>query len=282
MALIIDHSTSAVISDINHEIGTSAHRVGKFGALQRWKLKLSDRERLKREREEIGKDYSTEPEYRQLLQEYVDAKLLLHSLRKSMYYPYDAYAEREGDFTPVLARCKELSRQIREMRGQKIVMAWGDTPPAQKPTVYDKPLLYAMDDHTCSYVDDWSAEESIACPVAGEHWFKGLPYCRKHFGTIRTEAKTERRWKQAQAKARHRASQLSGDWSLQREERCSEKRCDKPMPHIHASGRVYYDVKASGEYEVPKQEQLAALLPKDERPMLPHGKANGRRGSYFA
>jgi len=220
LALVIDRETAAIVSNINFEIGKGARFDAVFGR---------------------GPNYIPNNDYERLLGEYVQAKLRLHQLRKSLYYPFSTYAEREGDLRPVLDCCKELRQTIRAMRQDIPAAAWGEAAPEPAPTPHDKPLLYAMDSYECS--------SDTACPKQGEYWYYGRPYCRQHFAQARFNLKRERRWKQQQARAR-RAAQLSGDWSVAAEkthgaeenpkppEPCSYAGCTRIKPHVHSFGRV--------------------------------------------
>lgn len=240
LALVIDRATSAIVSNLNYEIGRGArykHVLGRAGSGY----------------------YSVDDydEYQRKLQEYVQAKLHLHQLRKSMYYPFDSYAEREGDMQPLLDRCVELRKTIRDMRRDIPAAAWGDLPPAAAPTPYDKPLLHAMEIHDCGYMIV-EFDEERACPVQAEHWYHGVPYCRKHFAQARYDARVERKIKQQQAKARHRVMEMSGSWSVAKEEKedpnfgyhesgfittpggCKIPGCMRTRSHVHSFGGVSY------------------------------------------
>jgi hypothetical protein len=238
LALVLDRATSAQVSRINYEIGHDVqlhphyYKGQSFGRWRNFRNRdydraldeyqnLSDDERRKKLQGE-STDYET------LLKEYVELKLYLHTLRKSMYYPYDAYAEREGDFTEVLERCREIRSKIKALRGDCQSAVWGDFAPEPQPTVNDKPLLYAMDDHQCSY-------------------FAGLPYCRSHQGQARKDAKEQRRAKQQSARQRHRVAYMTGDYSCAPEklsEPCTYKEfgekfpCGRSYPHVHYGGRI--------------------------------------------
>lgn len=240
LALVIDRATSAIVSNLNYEIGRGAHYKHVLGRAGSGYFS--------------GGEYD---EYQRKLQEYVQAKLRLHQLRKSMYYPFDSYAEREGDLQPLLDRCVELRKIIRGIRRDIPAAAWGDLAPAPTPTVHDKPLLYAMDIHDCSY-QIVEFEEERDCAVQAEHWYHGMPYCRKHLTQARYDAKVERKIKQQQAKARHRAALLSGDWSIAKEEKedpnfgyhesgflatqekCKIPGCLRTAAHVHNFGGVSY------------------------------------------
>jgi hypothetical protein len=252
MVLVLDRATSAKMSEINYEIGHDAGwnagryiryshlRDSELESLTKDKSNADQRVRIEEYRDGKPSDYAL------LLQEYVGLKLQLHRLRKSMYYPYDAYCEREGDFAPILERCKELREKIRERRTKFSMAVWGVYEPEPAPRPDDKPLLYAFNDYTCSHMDSVIPGEDISCPLNGEYWFRGLPYCRQHLGEAKREVKEERRWKQMQARARHRVRNATGDWSIEQEkpvEPCTYRMwgdvvCDRKYPHAHFGGKV--------------------------------------------
>jgi hypothetical protein len=252
LALVIDRATSATIGQINYEIGHDVqlhpHRYRGCGRPRR----ENDYDRALTESQIIAnfaKLNNGVSDYEALLREYVEMKLYLHTLRRSMYYPYDAYAEREGDFTQVLERCREIRAKIKELRSGFSEAQWGAFAPEPAATVNDKPLLYAMDDHQCSYFVTWDGdkEEWLQCQLTGEHWYAGLPYCRSHQGQARRDAKAQRRAKQQQARARHQAAHLSGDWSIAPEpilETCTYRDhysgalCQMKCQHAHYGGRI--------------------------------------------
>lgn len=259
LALVLDRATSATVSRINYEIGHDVqlhphyYKSRVYGAWRNHRNK--DRDRALDEYSTISADerraklLGQPSDYESLLKEYVELKLYLHSLRKSMYYPYDAYAEKEGDFTEVLDRCREIRVKIKELRGDCQSAVWGEFAPAPAPTVNDKPLLYAMDDHQCSYfvefrVDD---DEWTQCQLTGEHWYAGLPYCREHQGHARRDAKEQRRAKQQSARRRYQAAFMTGDYSCapeKRSEPCTYKGfgdafpCGRTYPHAHYGGSI--------------------------------------------
>jgi hypothetical protein len=127
---------------------------------------------------------------------------------------------------------------------------WGDFAPEPAATVNDKPLLYAMNDYSCSYKlpaigDD--AGETVQCQLAGEHWYAGLPYCRAHQGQARTDAKAHRKYMQSRAKSKYHAAVLNGEWSVEPDppkEPCTYKDparlevCGRKYPHGHYGGRI--------------------------------------------
>jgi hypothetical protein len=227
LALVIDHGTAALVSDINYEIGRNAHFESY---LKRWPR-------------------TSHTEYERLLREYVGLKLQLHQLRKSMYYPFDAYAEREGDFKALLERCKELRRKIREVRESIPTAAWGGIPPEKTPTVWDKPLLYAMEDATCSW-DHYSKAGHCGCTAEATKWYQGLPYCEYHIAEVRFAVRNERKAKQHEARARHKMDDVSGVmWDHPKSdpdivhapaegEPCRVAGCVRTTAHAHCNGRV--------------------------------------------
>ena len=211
LALVIDRATSAIVSDINYEIGKTAQ----------YSRQLSGRPRV----------YDTE--YERLLREYVEMKLHLHQLRRSMYYPFDSYAEREGDFAPILERCRELRRQIKTLRETLPSAAWGDAPPNPKPTAWDKPLLYALEDATCSW-DHYRLSGEYGCTSEATEWYQGVPYCKFHIGQVRYQVRRDRKAKQHEARARYKMDDPSGvmwDRSLPR-----ASRPDPDIVHAPAEG----------------------------------------------
>ena len=166
-------------------------------------------------------------EYENLLIEYTQLKLYLHDLRKSCYYRGDPYVEREDiDVKSILDRCDELKQLIKEKRRIVRLAVWGGMEP-QQATAFDKPVLYAFDEYTCSHVTYatlvLSGEETEeTCPLKGEHWYHGKPYCRTHLGEAR------RTFKLARRAARTR-------WRCIKEPGCVIRR-----PHIHEFGRIHY------------------------------------------
>src|SRR5271166_479007 len=258
LALVLDRATSAEVSKINYEIGHDVqynphyYRSSVYG-----RMRLHVRSDFSRAIDEYqsltveerrAKLLGRPSDYESLLKEYVELKLYLHSLRRSMYYPYDAYAEREGDFTQVLDRCREIRAKIKELRGGCQTAIWGEFAPEPAPTVNDKPLLYAMEEHLCSYMlpDPETLEyQTVECQLAGENWYAGLPYCRPHQGQARREAKDLRRAKQQRARARYQTASMTGDWSIASEkpsEPCTYVDygvvCQRQFPHVHYGGGI--------------------------------------------
>jgi hypothetical protein len=237
LALVIDRETSAEVSRVNNIIGRSIYHQHSF---QRWH-RTPEQRRLWNEFEKIydqGKARSASGEdisYEKLLIEYTQLKLYLHDLRKSCYYRGDPYCEREDiDVKGILDRCDELRQIIKEKRRVIRFAAWGGMEP-QTPTAYDKPLLYAFDEYTCSFVSDNSKsvnawkdagveleEEEVTCPLKGEHWYHGNPYCRAHLGEAR------------------RAFKLKARAERYRSRRCNNPDCCREQPHYHSFGKVHY------------------------------------------
>ena len=229
LALVIDRGTSNEVSRINKEIGQSVYYHPPRHRFNR----LSDWSRLT---DEFGKAYDQgkaqvvqgkDASYEELLVEYTQLKLYLHTLRKSCYWHGDPYAEREDiDVKGIMDRCDELKQVIKEKRRVIRFAAWGDMEP-QKTTAYDKPPLYAFDEFTCSHVSyqtlilsgEITEEE---CPLKGEHWYHGKPYCRAHLGEARKEFKLARRRERTR-------------WVCSKEATCMIRR-----PHIHEFGRIHY------------------------------------------
>jgi hypothetical protein len=220
LALVIDRETSAEVSRINTEIGRSIY----YHTPRHRMYRLSDQKRLW---DEFGKSYDQErattllgkdASYENLLIEYTQLKLYLHDLRKSCYYRGDPYCEREDiDVKGILDRCDELRWKIKEKRRVIRYAAWGGMEP-QKSTAYDKPLLYAFDEYTCSHIVNGETiaseneEPTVTCPLKGEHWYHGNPYCRAHLGEARRSFKMAKR----------------------RNERC----CDRRYSHTHEFGGI--------------------------------------------
>jgi len=173
-ALTIDRATSAEVARINKEIGRSI----SFTGYQRSRSDTS----LSR----------LDPSYQCLLTEYVQLKLILHHTRKTMYYR-DLYTEREDiNLVNVRERCAELREQIKAKRRTINYAAWGDLTPFSLPTPYDKPILHAMDEHTCSFVTGEDDDSIFMCPLQGRYWFHGKPYCRAHMRESRSLLNKER------------------------------------------------------------------------------------------
>src|SRR5271157_5585592 len=145
LALTIDRATSAEVSRINKEIGKSIH----LTSYQRSRLDTAITH--------------SDPCYQHLLQEYVQLKLVLHHTRRSMYV--DWYTEREDiDLEKARVRCAELREQIRAKRRTIRFAAWGDLTP-WTPTPYDRPILHAMDEHTCSFITEENNDDTFTCPL---------------------------------------------------------------------------------------------------------------------
>lgn len=175
--------------------------------------RLEDDLRLAKHDQAVAQQLGRPSEYETLLVEYVECKLQLHRMRKSMFYPHDAYCEREGDFSGVMARCDRLKEQIKEMRRGFNTRIWGGLQPEIK-TEYDRPVLEAMEEHTCHF---WTTEfdpEGTQCQRSGTHWFRGQPYCRTHFGQERRNVKMDRRIASQQARRRFMTAQEKASWGV--------------------------------------------------------------------
>lgn len=200
-ALTIDRSVSAEVSKINKEVGKSI-------SLSGWQASQSDIYALA---------HNLDLGYHYLLTEYVQLKLILHRTRRSAYYRGDLYTEREDiDIKKVRERCTELREMIKAKRGATLYAAWGDLIPLPKPTPYDKPILHAMDEHTCSFILEENEDEDCVqrCPLQGSHWFYGSPYCRRHMRTARREFNQRRNQKKLEEQGRR-------IWSHCKEPDCS-------------------------------------------------------------
>ena len=200
LALVIDRETSNEVSRINREIGqsiyyhTPAHR---FRRTSDWS-RLTDEYGKAYDQEQVATALGKDASYEDMLVEYTQLKLYLHTLRKSCYWHGDPYAEREDvDVKGIMDRCDELRQVIKEKRRIVRYAAWGGMEP-QKVSAYDKPLLYAFDDYTCPFITFDGEFETHECPMKGEHWYHGKPYCREHLGESRKRDKLARR------AARHR------------------------------------------------------------------------------
>ena len=219
LALVIDRGTHAEISKVNKEIGESVYQWSYRRNGSRLHRGPTQLQSLQKDHEVAIRDekraqvLGQPSDYERLLREYVELKLYLHQLRKSMLYPYDAYYEREGDWSKVIARCAELKDQIKEARKARSFAAWGGLEPAPKPTDFDKPLLYAMEDHECSF--PVYGDEEASCPFAGEHWYMGKPYCKPHFHEMRKFIKRARRYRSYEAKLRHHAREHFGSYAVE-------------------------------------------------------------------
>jgi hypothetical protein len=123
LALVIDRGVAAEVGKINKELGRLAHYKSMY-----W-------------------THVSSADYSGLLNDYIGLKLNLHVLRKSLYYPHDAYVEREN-VERTLARCEELRAQIDAARDKKEAAIWGSLAPPR-----------------C----DWPY---AACKRAGDHLFK--------------------------------------------------------------------------------------------------------------
>jgi hypothetical protein len=239
LALVIDRGTHAEISKINREIGESVYQWSYrrrnsrlFKASQLESLKL-DHELAVRD-EKLAQRLGQPSDYERLLREYVELKLHLHQLRKSMTYPYDAYYEREGDWSGVIARCAELKEEIKAMRKERTFAAWGGLEPAPKPTDFDKPLLYAMEDHECSF--PVYGDEEASCPFAGENWFMGRAYCKPHFHEMRKATKRARRYRKYENKLWRRTGEKFGIWSVEPLKPSGEEPVGQALAEEVASG----------------------------------------------
>jgi len=207
LALAIDRFVSAEISKINKEVGKSVCLQSRYD-IRAIALNL-----------DIG--------YEHLLSEYVQLKLILHRTQRSMYYRGDLYNEREDiDVKSVRERCAELREMIKAKRGATFHAAWGDLFPSTNPSPYDRPILHAMDEHTCSFVTAEDEDSVDRCPLNGSHWFHGSPYCRRHMRETRRLFNWERNKKKLEARGRHA-------W-------CRESDCEREQPHYHSLGRVHY------------------------------------------
>jgi hypothetical protein len=287
LALVIDRCTSAEVSKINYEIG---HSVYWWNQGRRFHSSFNERERLEKDletavfEEKRKKRHGESAEYESLLREYVQLKLYLHNLRKTLYYPYDTYTPPD-DYKKLLARCEEIRQQIAEKRRIVVYSAWGGLEPARKPTDYDKPILSSLEERTCQFVlySDADDEEGHTCPFNGEHWYRGEPYCRKHFRETRYAARKKRQiearayrvrlFKAAQdADARRVEAQRQAENDEHRRFNTFENCTDPLCEHAPAGRHAHVGAALS----------MLEFRATPERPMLPHGKANGRKGAYFA
>jgi hypothetical protein len=289
LALVIDRGTSAEVSKINYEIGRSVYWWGSGSRF--FNSKLSDRERLENDladatrSEKNAKRRGESGEYESLLREYVELKLHLHNMRKTLYYPYDTYTPPD-DYKRIMTRCDELKQQIKDKRRIVFNAAWGGLEPARKPTDYDKPILSSFEERTCNFwCNDDSEEGGHDCPFNGEHWYLGKAYCRPHFHETRKSVRTQRRIESLRSRARH--------WRRHIEETAQTK-VERPTynevvaNYVVATTTVPVELEACTDPFCPHDATRHAHLPAggvsmlDSRPPLPHSKANGRKGVYFA
>ena|SRR5271163_1069859 len=227
-ALTIDRATSAEVSRINKEIGKAIN----FTGYQRSRFDSSRVSRL-------------DPSYQQLLTEYVKLKLMLHHARRSVYYARDLYTERDDvDIVKTRERCAELREQIKAKRKTISYAAWGDLTPWTS-TPYDRPILYAMDEHTCSFVTGEDEDHVYTCPLQGRHWFHGSPYCRPHMREARALLSAERNRKKYETRERRVWDRFAESETVENclalpepEFRCPD--CQRMQPHWHCLGRVHY------------------------------------------
>lgn len=184
---------------------------------------------------------TSEPDdYEHLLQQYVQLKLVLHHTRRSMYV--DWYTEREDiDLLKARERCTELRELIRAKRRTIRFAAWGDLTPWE-PTPYDRPILHAMEEHTCSFIVEENCEDTFTCPLQGRHWFHGKPYCRRHMRESRHLHNKKRTEQKAEAQNRrtwHRfVEPVECLVESEPEFKCPD--CPRIAPHYHSFGRVHY------------------------------------------
>lgn len=94
LALVIDWGTSALVSEVNQELGQAAR-------YQHACTMRTD-----------GAVYNA---YCDQLHQYIQLKLKLHRLRKSCSHPFDSYAERQS-IEHVLEQMKSLRQEIKEVR----------------------------------------------------------------------------------------------------------------------------------------------------------------------
>jgi len=319
LALVIDHCTSAEVSKINWEIGHSVYWWNHGG---RFHSSLSEREKLERDLEaatrdeRLKKNRGEDYEYEGLLREYVQQKLFLHNLRKTLYYPYDTYTPPD-DYKKLIDRCDELKQKIKEKRRIVMHAAWGGLEPAAKPTDYDKPILYSLEERTCNFwmADILDEEGGHDCPFNGEHWFRGKAYCKAHFHETRKAERTARHIESRRARTRFFAAtnavreqraQIKAE--SEQEEALRDLRPADPMepcvvPGCWELGRHDHEnMSAANLVQLIKERTVQACadsscqfafsrhahLPDgkismlESRPQLPHGKANARRNWYFA
>lgn len=305
LALVIDHCTSAEVSKINWEIGHSVYWWNHGG---RFHTSLSEREKLERDLESAIADekrkkrHGEDFEYESLLREYVQQKLYLHNLRKTLYYPYDSYTPPD-DYKKLLNRCDELKQKIKEKRRIVMHAAWGGLEPAPKPTEYDKPILYSLEERTCNFwINDDSDDEDGGhdCPFYGTNWFRGKAYCKKHFHETRKAERTKRHIESRIARSRFvsaiheaRARREQNVVATEMEEALSSLRPADPMEpcvvpgcwrlerHEHenmSTAELIQIIKENGMG--PKEVRLVV----NQADRLPHGKANAatRKNWYFA
>jgi hypothetical protein len=179
LALAIDRGTSALVSQINQEIGRIA----------RYQYRCRPRN-----------DGAAYDAYADKLQDYIQLKLRLHHVRKSMYYPFDAYAEKE-DVQRLLDQAATLRQEIKQARANAGALIWGDLEPTpSEQGERGRPIH-------CS----WTQYE---CNDIAARWYRGNPFCLTHFEGERWRIKQERRDLQREREEQHRAAREReiADW----------------------------------------------------------------------
>jgi hypothetical protein len=183
LALVIDRGVSAEVGKINKELG----RLAKYEQRVRW-------------------IHTSSEDYSGLLNEYISLKLRLHVLRKSLYYPHDAYMMVD-DAERILARCEELRAQVDAAKAKKDAAIWGHLgpPPCDWPNgclmvgefPFKENLRFCKEHQTSGpkavcppeptqrWVQDrdtWRLErrQCTHCSLDAVGWHRGLALCSQH------------------------------------------------------------------------------------------------------
>lgn len=179
LALAIDRGTSALVSQINQEIG----RIARYQYRCRPRL-----------------DGAAYDAYADKLQDYIQLKLRLHHVRKSMYYPFDAYAEKE-DVQRLLDQAAVLRQEIKQARANAGALIWGDLEPT--PSEHGECGVRLTDITGRIIQCSWT---QYGCSDGASRWYRGNPYCLQHFEGERFRIKQERRDLQREREGQQRAA----------------------------------------------------------------------------
>jgi hypothetical protein len=147
LALVLDRATSAMVGEINREIG-------------RWEF--YNRNHSWRHPETDATLY--EPNYRSLLKEYVQLKLHLHVLRRRLYHDDACLSNDEVKF--LLDRCQILRERIEAKRTQKNETVWGGLEPANARPAISNTIM-------CDYT---SCKRRAKFGVEGDKFYCGVHY----------------------------------------------------------------------------------------------------------
>lgn len=187
MALVIDRGTSALVSEINNELGRAV----------RYQHRLTLRH--------DGQAYHA---YADKLQDYIQLKLRLHHVRRSMYYPFDSYCEKEN-IERLLEQAKVLRQEIKAARANAGALVWGELEPTpSEPGEPGVVLRYnGGKELGCAWTD--------GCLDNARRFYRGMAYCRTHFEQERWRVKQSRRDLQREREERRRANDERelADWN---------------------------------------------------------------------